>query len=153
MIRLEEEKGEAESRVLELESEGERWEELRQEKVHVMNERLQMQGEERLCMKEVEQRLKEELDVQGEELERVNAVLNNYEWKLFCLETELDLSNKERKQLKFTGEKQEAQISKMEAALKDQRVAMFRVEEENRLIITEKRYLATECKASMARTE
>ena len=54
MFRLEQEKGEAENRVLELESEGERWEELRQEKVHVMNERLQMQGEERLCMKEVE---------------------------------------------------------------------------------------------------
>lgn len=54
VLRLEQEKGEAENRVLELESEGERWEELRQEKVHVMNERLQMQGEERLCMKEVE---------------------------------------------------------------------------------------------------
>lgn len=51
MARLEGERGEVERRVVELESEAERWEELKQEKVHVMNERLQMQGEEHLGMK------------------------------------------------------------------------------------------------------
>ena len=51
--------------------------------------------------------------------------MNNYEWKLFCLETELDLCSKEKKQLKFVVEKQEIQLAKVEGALKEQRIAIF----------------------------
>lgn len=41
----------------------------------------------------------------------------------------------------------------MEASLKEQRIAIFSWEEENRLLTTEKRYLSTECKANMTRNE
>jgi len=43
-----------------------------------MQERLKMQGEEHLSMKEVEQQLREELLMQADEAERNRAVLNNY---------------------------------------------------------------------------
>jgi hypothetical protein len=43
-----------------------------------MQERLKMQGEEHLTLKEVEQQLREELLIQTEEGERSRAVLNNY---------------------------------------------------------------------------
>lgn len=106
-----------------------------------------MQGEEHLSLKEVEQQLREELMLQTEEGERSRAVLNNYEWKLFCLETELDLCNKDRKQLKFMAEKHEIQQSKLEHALKEKRIEVFSWEEENRMLSSENRYLSTEVKS------
>ena len=134
MIQLEIQRSEVEQRVSELEEEAELWENLKQEKANVVRERLEMQSEEQLGMKEVEQGLRTQLETQSEELERVRAVLNNYEWKLFCLETQLDLYSKEKKQLKFVVEKQEVQLGKVEAALKDQRITLFSEEEENRLL-------------------
>lgn len=106
-----------------------------------------MQGEEQLTLKEIEQKLKDELNLQITEAERSKAILNNYEWKLFCLETELDLCNKDRKQLKFMAQKHEIQQSKLEHALKEKRIEIFSWEEENRMLSSENRYLSTENKS------
>ena len=47
------------------------------------------------------------------ELEKMKNILNNYDWKLFCIETELDLSNKQKKQYKYLSEKHEIKISQL----------------------------------------
>lgn len=47
------------------------------------------------------------------ELQKMKNILNNYDWKLFCLQTQLDLSNKEKKQLKYLNEKGEAKIMQL----------------------------------------
>ena len=52
MVQMDIEKSEIEQRVSELEEEAELWENLKQEKACVMRERLEMQGEEHLSMKE-----------------------------------------------------------------------------------------------------
>ena len=64
-----------------------------------------MQNEENICLREKEAKLKEELEMQTTQLDKVREGLNTYDWKLFCLETELDLWAKECKQLKFSNEK------------------------------------------------
>ena len=43
-------------------------------------------------------------------------------------------------------EKQEVQINKLEGNLKEQRISIFSWEEENRILITENRYLAADSK-------
>jgi hypothetical protein len=93
-MHLEEVNLENERRIAELEADAEQWENLKEEKWAILQERLKMQSEEKMGLKEVEMQLRAELEIQCEELDRVRAVLNNYEWKLFCLETELDLCNK-----------------------------------------------------------
>ena len=45
-------------------------------------------------------------------------------------------------------EKQEVQINKLEGNLKEQRISIFSWEEENRILITENRYLAADSKSN-----
>ena len=48
-----------------------------------------------------------------EQAEKMKKIINNYDWKLFCLETELDLSNKEKKQYRYVNDKNEMRISEL----------------------------------------
>lgn len=66
MIQMEIEKADIQQRVSELEEEAELWEKLKQEKANVMRERLEMQSQEQLSLKEVEQGLKTQLEDKSE---------------------------------------------------------------------------------------
>ena len=50
-------------------------------------------------------------------------------------------------------EKQEVQINKLEGNLKEQRISIFSWEEENRILITENRYLAADSKNKQNKIE
>lgn len=60
-----------------------------------------------------------------EEKEKMKKTINNYEWKLFCLETELDLSNKEKKQYKYVNDKHELRIAELEGSLKQMTIKVY----------------------------
>lgn len=60
-----------------------------------------------------------------EEKEKMKKTINNYEWKLFCLETELDLSNKEKKQYKYVNDKHELRIGELENGLKQTTIKVY----------------------------
>lgn len=75
------------------------------------------------------------------ELHRTKDALNSYDWKLFCLETELDLCSKDRKQLALTNDSLELTLREMENKLNSQRIALFTHEEEHKLLTQQNRYL------------
>jgi hypothetical protein len=70
----------------------------------------------------------------------MKKTINNYEWKLFCLETELDLSNKEKKQYKYVNDKHESKIGELEATVKQMTIKIYSLEEEVKAIEEENRY-------------
>ena len=75
---------------------------------------------------------------------QLKNVINSHEWKVFCLETEIDLSKKEKNQFKSEWEKTELKLAEKEVHFKDQRVKMFAAEEEARLAEEEAKYLRSE---------
>lgn len=70
----------------------------------------------------------------------MKKTINNYEWKLFCLETELDLSNKEKKQYKYVCDKHEARLADFEATNKQNTIKIFSLQEEVRALEEENRF-------------
>jgi chromosome segregation ATPase len=79
-----------------------------------------------------------------EEKEKMKKIINNYDWKLFCLETELDLSNKEKKQYKFVNDKHENRMAEFEATVKQMTIKIYSLEEEVKAIEEENRFLEAE---------
>ena len=75
------------------------------------------------------------------ELKNVN---NGHEWKVFCLETEMDLGKKEKNQFKGQWEKAELKLAERESQLKEQRITIFTAEEDIRIALDEIKMLKGE---------
>lgn len=79
-----------------------------------------------------------------QEKEKMKKIINNYDWKLFCLETELDLSNKEKKQYKYVNDKHETKLAQYEATIKQMTIKNYSLEEEVKAIEEENKFYEAE---------
>lgn len=79
-----------------------------------------------------------------EQAEKMKKIINNYDWKLFCLETELDLSNKEKKQYRYVNDKNEMRISELESQIKHQTIKVYGLEEDLKLMADENKKMQME---------
>lgn len=79
-----------------------------------------------------------------EQAEKMKKIINNYDWKLFCLETELDLSNKEKKQYRYVNDKNEMRMGELESQLKHQTIKLYGLEEDLKLMAEENKKLQME---------
>lgn len=84
--------------------------------------------------------LSRQLSQRTSEGEEMKKIINNYDWKLFCLETELDLSNKEKKQYKYINDKNEMKMSEYEMQIKQLTLRVYNLEQDVKTIEDQNRY-------------
>lgn len=80
----------------------------------------------------------------SDQVQSLKKTINNYEWKLFCLETELDLSNKEKKQYKYVNDKSEQRLNEYENQIKDQIMKIYTMQQELKRSLDENKLLKME---------
>ena len=95
-------------------------------------------------LQQIKQDMQDELACREREVEDLKNVNNGHEWKVFCLETEVDLGKKEKNQFKGEWEKAELRLAEREAQLKEQRIRLFASEEDVRLALEEVKQAKTE---------
>lgn len=80
----------------------------------------------------------------SDQVQSLKKTINNYEWKLFCLETQLDLSNKEKKQYKYVNDKSEQRLNEYENQIKDQIMKIYTMQQELKRSLDENKLLKME---------
>jgi hypothetical protein len=58
-------------------------------------------------------------------------MLNDLEWRYFCMESELEMAVKEKKELKITCDNLESRLFEYESMIHDQMVSIYTLKEKN----------------------